>query len=65
MQVKSDDSGFDPLAGQGEGQCVWCVPPSQVFLTQTLFVPETPSRVGHAPKFVRTLKIPYPSIVKT
>ena len=29
-----------------------------------LFVPESPSCVRHAPKVMRTLKIPYPSVVK-
>ena len=54
-----DPPGFDPLAGQGErvflslrvnSHADFCVPP--------------PSCVQHATKFVRSLKISYPSVVK-
>ena len=50
---------------QGEGPSCFSIPPSQLFV-QTCFcpTPHPPSCVWHAPKFVRTLENPYPSVVK-
>ena len=64
----SEDPGFDPLAGQGEEQFFY---PSESSLVLSLsviscadlFVPDPPSCVRHGHKFVRMLKIPYPSVV--
>ena len=51
-EFKSQDPGFSPLAArQGEEQ--FPCPSAGADL-----------RVRHAPKFVHTLKIPYPSVVK-
>ena len=58
-EFKSEDLGFDPLVGQGEEQ-LFC--PSESTLAHTCLC-LTPLRVyGTALKFVRTLKIPYPSV---
>ena len=60
-ELKPEDPGFDPLAGQGEGQ-FFCL--SRVHSCADLFVPGPPSCVRNARDFVRMLKIPYPSVVK-
>ena len=63
-EFKSKDTGFDPLVWQDEGQ-FFC--PSESTLVQTcLCLTPLPlsSCVRHAPKTVRMLKIPYPSVVK-
>ena len=39
------------------------IPPSQL-LCADFFVSDLPSCAWHAPTFIRTLKIPYPSVVK-
>ena len=57
----SEDPGFDPLTGQGEGQS-FC--PSESTFVQTCLCLTPPSSVRHALKYVRTLKIPYPSVAK-
>ena len=56
LEFKSEDPGFDPLAGQGERQFFY---PSESNL-----VPDPPSCARYTVKFVRTLKIPYPSVIK-
>ena len=56
-----EDPGFDPLAGQGDGQFFLSF---RVNPCADVFVPELPSCVRHEPKFVRMLQIPYPSVVK-
>ena len=62
-EFKSEDPGFDPLAGLGNKQV--CFLSLRVKLScADLFVSHPPSCVRHAPKFVRTLKILYPSVVK-
>ena len=61
-EFKSEDPGFNPLAGQGEGQVFLSL---RVDSCADLFVPDLPSCVWHAPKFMRTLKILYPSVVKS
>ena len=60
-EFKSEDLGFEPLPGQGEGQ--FFLPVRVNSSCADLIVPDPPSRARHAPKFVRTLKIPYPSLV--
>ena len=56
-------TGFDPLAGQGEFVFFLC--PSELNLVQTcFFLPDPSSCVRHAPKFLRTLNILYPFVVK-
>ena len=61
-EFKSEDSGFDPLAGQGEGESLIIV---QTCLCLNPPPPPLPHAcVRHAPEFVRTLKIPYQSVVK-
>ena len=45
-EFKSEDPGFDPLEGQGP-----------LNSGADLFVPDSPSCVRHAPKFVCTLKM--------
>ena len=69
-EFKSEDLGFDPLAGQG-GTVSFSVLPSQLLcrLVCVCFPPpppppSSPSCVRPAPKFVRTLKIQYSSVVK-
>ena len=54
--------GFDPLAGQAKRQFLCS---AESTLVQTYWC-LTPIRVSlrHAPTCVRTLKIPYPSVVK-
>ena len=60
--LKSEDPGFDQLAGKGEGPFL-C--PSESTLLHNLFMPDPPLCVRHAPKFVvHTLKIPYTSVIK-
>ena len=59
-EFKSEDPGFDPLAEQGERH-VFC--PSESTLVQTCYQTPIPF-VCMAPKFVRTLKIQYPSVIK-
>ena len=59
-ELKSEDRGFDPLADQDEKHFL-C--PSESTLVHTC-LDLTPLRVRHSPKFVRTLKIPYPYVVK-
>ena len=56
-EFKSEDPGFD-LVGQGEGQ-FFCPSDST---HADLRVPDPPSCLRHAPKFVRMLKIAYPSV---
>ena len=59
---KSEDHGFDCLAGQGERQFV-C--PSESTLVQILFVPTPLARyICTARTHIYMLKIPYPSVVK-
>ena len=53
LELKSENHGFDLLAGQGGVQ-----------LCRLCFIPDPLSCVRHGPKFVHTLKIPYPSVVK-
>ena len=60
LEFKSEDPEFDPVAGQGVGQFLSL----QVNSCADFFVPDPPSCLWHAPTFVRTLKIPYPSVVK-
>ena len=74
--IKSEDPGFDPLAWQGERQFFFLS--FRVNSCADLFMPTpypqpppppqphliNPSCVRYAPTFVRTLKIPYPSVVK-
>ena len=56
LEFKSEDPGFDPLVGHGDGQ---------FFGHSESTLMQTPLRVyGTRPKLVRTLKIPYPSVVK-
>ena len=50
-EFKPDDPGFDPQVAQGEGQFLHL---SQSTLVQTC-VPDLPSCVRHAPRFVRLL----------
>ena len=52
--------GFHPLAGQDEDHFVLSL---RVNPCADLFEPDPPSRVLHAPKCVRTLRIQYPSVV--
>ena len=61
-EFKSEYPGFDPLVKQGEVQVFFY--PSESILVQTCLC-LTPIRVyaRHAPKCVRTLNIPYPSVV--
>ena len=59
-EFKSEDPGFDPLAGHGE-EVFLCL---SVNSCANLFVPDPPSCVQHALKFVRKLKISYPSVIK-
>ena len=54
-EFKSEDRGFDPLAGQGTSP-FFC--PSESTLVHIFFVPEPPSWVRHASECVRTLKNP-------
>ena len=62
-EFKSEDLGFDPLAAGQDGGAVFLS--LRVNSCADLFVPDPPLRVySTAPKFVRTLKIPYPSVVK-
>ena len=56
-----EDPGIDPMADQGEAQ-FFC--PSESTLVQIGLRLTPPSSIRHALKFVRTLKIPYPSVVK-
>ena len=60
-EFKSEDPGFDPLVGQRKGQFLL---PLRVNSCADLFVSDLPSCVRHALKLLRTLKIPYPSVVK-
>ena len=60
-EFKSDDPGFDPLVGQGEGQFFY---PSESTLVQACLCLTPPSCGQPAPTFMRTLKILYPSVVK-
>ena len=60
LEFKSEDPEFDPVAGQGVGQFLSL----QVNSCADFFVSDPPSCLWHAPKFVCTLKIPYPSVVK-
>ena len=57
-EFKSEDPGFGPLVGQGEKGVFFNYSESTLV---HLFVPDHPTCVRHAPKFVRTLKIPNPS----
>ena len=60
--LESRNSNLQTLAGQGQGQ-VLCF--SESTLVQScLCLTRPPSCARHEPKFVRTLKIPYPSVVK-
>ena len=61
-EFKSEDPGFNPLVGQGEVQFFW--PCESTVVQISLCLHDPPSCVRHAPKFVRTLKIPYPPVVK-
>ena len=65
LEFKAEDPGFDPQAGQC-GTTVFLS--LRVNSCADLFVPDPPPFfkicVWHTPKFVRTLKIPYPSVVK-
>ena len=54
LEFKSVDPGFDPPVRQGGIQFVLSL---QVNACADWFVPDPPSWVRHAPKFVRTLKI--------
>ena len=54
------DPGFGLLAGRGAGH-FFCLFGSTC---EDLFVPDPLSCARHAPRFVCTLKIPYPSVVK-
>ena len=62
-EYKSEDPGFDPLAERGEGPFFLSF---RINSCADWFAPEpsSSSRVLHAPKFVRVLKIPYPTVVK-
>ena len=62
-EFKSEDPGFDPLAGQGEGQVLFA-PPSQL-LCRLVFVPDPPSSVRHAPKMCVHVKDPISICRKT
>ena len=55
-EFKSEDPGFDPVGGDS-----FSIPPSQLLCR--FDYPDPPWCVRHAPTFVRTLKIPYPSVV--
>ena len=56
LKFKSEDPGFDPQVGQGEGQFLYS---SESTLVQTCsVVPEPPSCVRHAHTLLRMLKIP-------
>ena len=54
-EIKSEDTGFDPLAEQDN---VFSILLSQLTPVQT-YLTALPDCVRHAPKCVRTLKIPY------
>ena len=60
-EFNSEDPGFDPLVGQGEGQFFY---PSESIVVQTCLCPPLRVQYGTHPKFVRMLKIPYPSVAK-
>ena len=65
-EFKSEDPGFDTLPGQSEGQ-FFC--PSESTLVQNCVCltpthPSPPPRVYGTHPISRTLKIPYPSVVK-
>ena len=62
-EFKSQDPGFDPSVGLGEGHFFLSL---RVNSCADLFTvpPELPSCVQHTPTFVRMLKIPYPSVIK-
>ena len=60
-EFKPEDPGFDPLAGQGDIR-FFC--PSESTLVQTCLCLTPPPSVWHAPTYLRTLKIPYPSVMK-
>ena len=60
-EYESEDPGFHPVAGRRVKAIVMSF---RVNSCADLFVTDLPSCVRHAPKFVRTLKIPYPSVVK-
>ena len=55
-ELKYENPGFGPLAGQGREQSS-CPPESTL-------VPDSPSCVRYAPKCVRTLNTLYPSVIK-
>ena len=56
-QFKSEEPGFDPLVGQGRGDCfLFC--PSESMSREDVSVPDSSSCVRHVFKCVRTLKIP-------
>ena len=60
-EFKSEDPGFDPWAGQGEGQ-FFC--PSEVNSYVDLFLLDPPSCVQHAPKICAHVKDPISSCCK-
>ena len=62
-EFKSEDPGFDPLAEQGD-ELVFSVPSSQLLCRLVYASPPFVCTARQALKFVRTLKILCPSVVK-
>ena len=64
-EFKSEDPGFNPLAGQGgEGGGQLFCPSESALSARLVCACDPPSCVWHVPIRVRTLKTPYPSVVK-